>query len=313
MEPVGHPAYGLDWSLVRSFEAVARCGSLAGGARLLGIAHPTIARHIQHLEDRLGTTLFVRSAHGLVINDAGERLRESAARMQASAVAFLNAADSLTERVVSRVRITLSELLAELLPHLALPTLSDSGARGLSVDMLVTNATLNLLEREADIALRHARPVHKDVVCRLLGYLPVGLFASRAYVAAHGLLRADNVAQHRFVDGAEHTNLLDGAQAAGLDIRPEHVALRSDALSCRRAAVLAGWGIGAFPVTIANDVDGLEVAGYQDPAAHIEVWLAARPEVRENVQLKQVFDGLSRALEPYLVPERPAVKAAGNG
>ncbi|MBV8971429.1 MAG: LysR family transcriptional regulator, partial [Sphingomonadaceae bacterium] len=38
-------APNLDWDLCRSFLAVLREGSLAGAARRLGVAHPTIRRH----------------------------------------------------------------------------------------------------------------------------------------------------------------------------------------------------------------------------------------------------------------------------
>ena len=153
-----HPAYDLDWNLIRSFEAVASAGSLAGGARLLGIAHPTIARHIQNLEEHLGVALFSRTKQGLVLNSAGERLLRTAELMQEHALAFQNAADTLDARPVASVRITVSEMMAEILPHLALPSVLEADGAMPALEMIVTNDQLNLLDRDADIALRHARP-----------------------------------------------------------------------------------------------------------------------------------------------------------
>ena len=51
------PGWNPDWSLIRTFACVAQRGSLAGAARALGLAHPTVARHIQLLETNLGSTL----------------------------------------------------------------------------------------------------------------------------------------------------------------------------------------------------------------------------------------------------------------
>ena len=295
-----HPAYSVDWSLIRSFDAVARSGSLAAGARLLGVAHPTIARHIQQLEEQLGTTLFDRSSQGLVINAAGERLKAAAADMQVSALQFQNVADGLEERPLPRVRITVSELLAELLPHLARPAMASLGETLPSVDMIVTHEALNLLEREADIALRHMRPTQQELVCRRLGDLPLGLYASEAYVQQHGLVDNESVGLHRFVDTASRDTLVSGARAQGLMIEPHQVAFRSDALSCQRAAMVAGWGVGAMPTTLASEVDGLVSAMEEERAVDLDVWLVARSEVRENLQLKRVFDGVGDALVEQL-------------
>jgi DNA-binding transcriptional LysR family regulator len=54
-----------DWSLYRSFLAVLQQGSLSGAARALGLTQPTIARHIETLEQGFGLKLFVRSQQGL--------------------------------------------------------------------------------------------------------------------------------------------------------------------------------------------------------------------------------------------------------
>ena len=47
------PGFELDWNLVRTFVSVVKSGSLAGASRELGLAHPTVARHVQLLESQL--------------------------------------------------------------------------------------------------------------------------------------------------------------------------------------------------------------------------------------------------------------------
>ena len=111
-------AFNLDWNLIRSFVAVARAGSVAAGAKTLGIAQQTVARHLQHLEENLGFSLFARTSHGLVMNEAGERLLAAATPMQSAALQLRNTVDTMGKRPVDRVRITVAELTAELLPSL---------------------------------------------------------------------------------------------------------------------------------------------------------------------------------------------------
>ena len=64
--------YEVDWNLVRTFVSVVETGSLSGAARVLELAHPTVARHVQHLESQLGVALFDRRASGLALNSRVE-------------------------------------------------------------------------------------------------------------------------------------------------------------------------------------------------------------------------------------------------
>ncbi|MGC2783899.1 MAG: LysR family transcriptional regulator, partial [Roseiarcus sp.] len=63
-----------DWDELRTFLEVARDLSLSGAARRLGLAQPTVGRHIDRLEEALGATLFTRSPRGLTATAAANAL-----------------------------------------------------------------------------------------------------------------------------------------------------------------------------------------------------------------------------------------------
>jgi len=299
---LGHPGFDLDWNLVRTFVAVARAGSLAAGARSLGITHPTAARHIQQLEEALSMALFSRTTQGLVLNKAGERLDTAAQVMHKSALAFQATSDSLRELPASRVRISVAEILAELLPDLMLCEMGRSEPGQLAIDMVVTDDAVNLLERDADIALRHVRPEQQDLVCRRLGSLAMGVFAHKSYVDSYGLLAAENISQHHFIDGLSRDYFARGAAQRDLPLQEQQFVLRSDSIACQRAAVRAGWGIGAFPLwMVQSEVDWLPV--YEsEQLIEIEIWLVARPEIRNNEHLQGLFNRLGESLIKRLAP-----------
>lgn len=56
---------------VKAFEAVARCGSFAGGANELNVTPAAVSRMVRLLEERLGIELFVRSANKLSLTPVG--------------------------------------------------------------------------------------------------------------------------------------------------------------------------------------------------------------------------------------------------
>ena len=62
------------WDELRTFLEVMRDGSLSGAGRRLGLAQPTVGRHIDALESALGLPLFARSPRGLAPTEAAANL-----------------------------------------------------------------------------------------------------------------------------------------------------------------------------------------------------------------------------------------------
>lgn len=60
--------------------AVAECGSISGAARKLGVDQPHISRQLRRIEERLATTVFVRSARGVTLTPSGLRVLTLARR-----------------------------------------------------------------------------------------------------------------------------------------------------------------------------------------------------------------------------------------
>ena len=64
--------YGpLDLLQLRYFQAIARSGSITKAAALVGASQPTLTVALRNLEERLGTTLFLRDRRGMVLTDTG--------------------------------------------------------------------------------------------------------------------------------------------------------------------------------------------------------------------------------------------------
>lgn len=294
----GESGQELDWNLVRTFVAVVEQGSLAGAARVLNFAHPTVARHIQQLESQLGVVLFERSGQGLKINDVGVRLAEVAAQMRRQAAAFESVSELARTTTGGRVRITLSELLADLVPELLLPLRQDlpSGERQIEVE--VSAQLLNLLELEADIAIRHVRPVHTDLVCRRVGALPLGAWVADSYIERHGVPLFDRLDEHWFVDGATQQHFAAAVQRLGARIPPQRIGFRSDSMRAQLRAAELGWGVVGIPDYLGETRPGLRKIFADAPGPVVsDIWLVARPAMRQQPLLRMTFECLAGGLE----------------
>jgi DNA-binding transcriptional LysR family regulator len=77
-----------DWLLYRTCLAVLQEGSLSGAARRLGVAQPTVARHVEALESAVRGDLFVRSQRGLIPTDLARNMLPYAESLAATAAAL---------------------------------------------------------------------------------------------------------------------------------------------------------------------------------------------------------------------------------
>lgn len=234
------------------------------------------------------------------MNEAGEQLLDAAKPMQSAALMLRNTVDTMGERPVDRVRITVAELTAELLPSLTPASPSALANPGVALDVLVTHVQLNLLDREADIAIRHVRPTQQDLICRRVGSIRMRAYASEAYLQRYGQLTRENITGHRLIDGFSSGEFLSVARTQGYAFLDEQVVFRSDSLACQKSAAKSVWGIGAFPDALVGDGDGLLGALADVVPVDLPVWLVARPEVRDNRALKAVYDQIGDGLEARL-------------
>ena len=305
--------YEVDWNLVRTFVSVVETGSLSGAARALKLAHPTVARHVQQLESQLGVALFDRSASGLALNDAGQRLADVAVRMRHEARTLESVGESVRSETTGRVRITIADLLVDLVPEMLAPLKELEGAEARYIELIVSRERLNLLEREADVAIRHMRPEQTELVCRKLGAMPMGAWASAAYLDRFGPPSMDNLDGHRFIDGLSTRAFTLALERLGHKVPDSQVSFRTDCLQSQRRAAELGWGLVGMPDYLAERTPGLiKVLGDAPEAVALDIWLVARPAMRGQKLLRLVYDTLVDGLSDAFMGSRPQAAQVGG-
>lgn len=282
----------IEWELYRSFLGVLRTGSLSGAARLLGVAQPTVGRHIAALEAALGLVLFTRSQTGLLASDAALALRPYAEAMQSTAAALEREAAGFGDGVRGVVRVTASEVIGvEVLP----PILQRLRERypELKVELALSNEMQDLLQREADIAVRMAAPHHDQLVARRIGAIELGLHASPAYLERHGSPASlDDLARHTVIGPDTMRPFVRQALARLPGIGRELFALRTDSDLAQLALIRAGAGIGICQAPLARRTPSLVRLLPDALALPLDTWVAMHEDLRGSPRCKTVFDAL---------------------
>ncbi|MCB2130266.1 MAG: LysR family transcriptional regulator [Rhodobacteraceae bacterium] len=291
-----------DWTLIRSFLAVAEAGSLSAAARDTGISQPTLGRHIRQIEAELGAELFARGRRGLDLTAAGADLIAPAREMRAAAARLNLAAAARDTGLRGTVRITASHIVA----HHILPAILAElrvAEPGIQIELVAADTSDNLLFREADIALRMYRPTQLGIVARHIADLPVGLFAARGYLDRMGRPAThDELLRHDILGFDRSPLIIDTLAAYGVNVGRDFFPVRCDDQNIYWNLVRAGCGIGASQLWIGDAEPLVErVAPFLDLPA-MPVWLAAPEALRLVPRLRRVWDFLA---ERFRVPPLP--------
>ena len=288
-------ADAFDWALVRSFLAVLEAGSLTGASRQTGALQSTLSRHISDLEAQLRTPLFERTGRGVSPTAAGLAIADSARRMREQARALGAALSAERGSLAGTVRLSVSQAVANFLLPPVLAALRRAEP-AIQIELLVSNQITNLLQREADIAVRMVRPRQTGLVARKLGEFAIGAYASRAYLTQAGRpAEPASLFEHALIGYDRDRTIEEGFARLGYAATPELFVLRTDDQVAYAQAVAQGMGIG-FMADFQARALGLVPVLPQLRIPPMPCWLAVHREVRSNRRVRRVFDVLAQAL-----------------
>ncbi|WP_437894774.1 LysR family transcriptional regulator [Sorangium sp. So ce124] len=292
------------WDLYGAFLAVMRTGSLSAAARALDVAQPTVRRQIEQLESQLGVVLFTRAPNGLVPTELALATLPYAESIAASARALVRAVSSPTDADRGTVRVTCSEVVGvEVLPRMLAPLLVAHPR--LQIELVATNRSEDLLRRDADVAVRMAEPTQAGLVRRCAGRVELGLFATKAYLAAHAAPTslAGLVQGHALIGADGSRAIIDALAATGLVTTPRDYAFRSDSDIAKLAAVRAGLGIGVCQLPLSRRPVPL-VRVLPALAFHLDAWVVMHEDLRAVRRVRLVFEHLVAQLGAYATQAR---------
>lgn len=294
-----------DWDLFQSLHAVLQAGSLSAAAKSRGLTQPTLGRHIEALEQKLGAPLFLRSPRGLTPTDLARQLEQHLAEMHAAAAAALRDASGSADSLKGAIRITASQIIgAEVLP----PILGAFHGRHpeIDIELVLSNKTEDLSRRDADIAVRMMRPTQGALLARKVGSLGVGFYAAPDYVARHGLPQdLAGLRDRPMIGFARVAPPIEALKDLVLpwEISRELFAFRSDNDLAQIAAIRAGLGIGTCQHQLARRY-GLTPVLAEAFEFELEVWIAMHETLKGHRRMRLMFDHLVAGFQAFLAEGR---------
>lgn len=181
---------------MRVFVRVAQRAGFARAARELRISAAAVTKQIAALEARVGARLLERTTRRVALTEAGRVYLE---RCLECLQAFDDAEASVSD--LSGAPRGLLRVSAPGNLHSQLARVITAFVRAyprVRVDLRVSNRIVDLVDEGFDVAIRAAATLDGSYVARLLTVVPLGVYASPAYLREHGRPRTPaDLARHR--------------------------------------------------------------------------------------------------------------------
>lgn len=272
-----------DWDDLRIVLAVSRTGSFARAARVLEVNESTVVRKVAHAEQRFRARLFERKPGKVSTTEAGQELVLRAEQVEGVIREATNVIRDSDGQIAGTVRVTSVPLLVNRILIPELPKLVRQHPN-LQVELVADARVLSLARREADIALRLARPTGGlRAIARKVGELSYAVYGPQGMEAADlpwltyesdqdSLPQAEWMAR-QIVNCGATPPMLRTNDGEGL-------------LACAQA----GLGKTVLPQAIGDSAPGLVRLHTQPCDLVRELWMVVHPDLRKLDRVRVVMD-----------------------
>jgi DNA-binding transcriptional LysR family regulator len=287
-----------NWDDYRFFSALAQTGSVRASADWLGVNASTVTRRLDALEGRLGVKLFVRSHTGLQLTADGSQLFARLEPLAADLSDLEATFSGWGEEMAGTVRLTLPDVLAiVLMPELTGFTAEHPDVR---LEFIPNYREMDLARGEADMAIRVTNQPPDNLIGRQLGESRLGVYGSKAYLAAHDPL-ADPQSATWIESGIE------SIRAPGF--KKHHFAevpmgVRCNSVLLQQAAAGANMGITLLPCAVGDADSRLTRVGEVEALEAQPIWLLFHPDLRGVPRISSLSSHIQEVfsrLEPRLL------------
>ncbi len=249
--------YTPNWDEFRLVKAIADKRSLAGAGALLGLNHSTVFRRLAGLETAVGARLFERSRAGYTPTAEGDEMIALANQMAESVAASERRVAGRDPKPTGLLRVTTVEAIGQrFLP--AILTQFQAQNPGVIIDLVLSERSLNLSRRDADVAIRIANDPPETLIGRRICIVRWAVYSRRDLAAATGTWPAQTAP---FVGFADDFGPTPGRRWIETNVPLDRLAARANSLHAMLEMALLGLGAAPLPCYLGEANPALESFG----------------------------------------------------
>jgi DNA-binding transcriptional LysR family regulator len=258
----------LNWNDLQLLLAFGEASSLLTAAQKLKLDATTLSRRLRSLEKKLGQPILVHEGRNLRLTGVGELAMAAAQSMDHAANDMLLKLTAAEADTTGIVRLT---ALRSILRHIVLPAVPKLNKKhpNIALDLIDDQRNLAIGRREADLAIRLARPTGTDIATRKLLDIP--------FVVA-----GDPAAG--WITYNEKQNALPEAKWISKNVPSKKIAMHANSMELIADAVRQKLGQAILPKFLCGGLP------HGDVVLTREAWLVMHTETRQTPRIRAVAD-----------------------
>jgi len=282
-----------DWELLRYFLAVGQAGSLSGAAEVLAASHPTVARKIDQLEDKVGAKLLARTSTGAYMTEAGTRVLRIAEEIQGLVRSIPS--QSLASELSGTIHFKGSDGMGGYwLPYMlqefcrAYPNIT------LRIECTDLRSMPDMSKREADIAVVYREPTDPDVTVIMRGEVDMSLCASIKYIERHGIPKTwDELLDHQVITHDVFFRR-EAPWEKFSEVLGNHkkIAIRTNSYLALEYPLTSGMGITMMPISIGDREPLVRLFTIDGWSPKTPYWLVCHREIKDLPTMRALIQHL---------------------
>jgi LysR family transcriptional regulator for bpeEF and oprC len=284
------------------FKTIADKGSFVRAADTLDLSTAVVTRAVQDLEKMLGIRLLQRSTRRVSLTAEGEEVLQHTRTLLDTFEELTARSSQGASEIAGEIRFTAPASFSARLG----PVLAEFNARypRVRLQLLATDAPLDLIAERIDLALRITRELPDSLVARRIGDVRLGVYGAPAYLAHRGTPRhPDELAGH---DCLVHSST--GRESTWpfhhpVTQQPVTPAVRgllwSNNAEALMGAAIRGSGLALLPHVLVKDaIDRGELQPVLShwPTPPLGVFLAYTSRRNQHLRVRKLIDHLAQSL-----------------
>ena len=286
------PFKNLAWDDFRLVRAVAMARGLPGAATALGVNHSTVFRRLGQIEEALGRKLFERHRGGYALTATGEDMVALAERFDDEINSFTRKIDGSEIVPEGELRVTTNDsLLVDVLTPIF--AAFQRAYPKVQLDVILSNQSLNLARRDADVAIRATDNPPDTLVGRRVARVAWGLYCRAQDYPRLKKMNDDQLFKERWVSLGDTLGQFKLVKYARAHVAPENTVYTVSTVLGLFEAIESGIGIGHVPCFVADSRKGLKRLSMLDNEFGTDLWLLTHPDLRAAARVRVFLDFLA--------------------
>lgn len=283
----------MNWNDYRYILAIKRGGSLTEAARIMKVDATTVSRRLAVISDMAKQELWERTSDGrLKLTEIGNQIVSNIESMETEAENLTEILSRDESECIGKLRITSVPIIIN---RLLVPNIGPFCEKhpNLQIDLIPDSRNFNLNHREADIAIRLARPTQggNETLARRISDITYSPYVSKTY----SLIESNQLDWIGYDEDMSHIPtamwIEEFARSSGEKIAATRIEDTESAIQ----AVQAGLGKSFLPDIIASQITSLRPLDQTAKRHSREVWLLSRKSQTKSRRISEASKWIEAA------------------